>query len=686
MLDLIPFMRLFALLLLASLLGTPDTVGAQGHAPPSVSPPGSECAPGKLIFVGDSSAPPTEFLDASGQPAGIHVDLIRALERQMGIPIEIRLMLRGDATTAVQQGLAHLTTIARAGTRGSQFDFLAQTVRSRVSVLLRDGVRVVNGPKDLAGLRISTTAKSYTHELLTNLPIHERPEIVVVSDKEYAARLWAEGDVDGMAGSGAALTWLAREQGESSFVEVPFETVMMHFVTRRGCGEALAAVTTAMQALREQGVVDATRERWVAPPAVNWWQTIQWLAACLSVFVMAMVWNWTLRRQVRERTAAHESAKSSAEKATRAKSEFLATMSHEIRTPLNAVIATASILETTTLDREQRELVEVIQQGGKSLLSVVSDVLDFSKVEAGKLELHAQPFDVAALAHETVALVDRTASDKGLTVTAIIEPWVPGWLSGDALRLRQVLLNLLSNAVKFTSTGSIELHVSSRPIDDGSVTLCVSVTDSGPGIPADRLNRLFQPFTQADSSMTRRYGGTGLGLTISRSLIRMMGGDILVNSFIDVGSTFSFEIPLTVAAAPQAVPRRALAHASAALRVLMAEDNPINQLVQRRMITQLGHTCRVVSDGAEVIQAASEEDYDVVILDLQMPGVGGLQAAEGIRQQANQPWLIILTADATADTRQSCERAAIDDFLTKPVTIDALGAALGKVRADRVAA
>jgi CheY-like chemotaxis protein len=321
----------------------------------------------------------------------------------------------------------------------------------------------------------------------------------------------------------------------------------------------------------------------------------------------------------------------------------------------------------------------VIQQGGKSLLSVVSDVLDFSKVEAGRLELHLQPFEVRALIHETVALVDRTASDKGLTVAAMIEHDVPAWLSGDGLRLRQVLLNLLSNAVKFTSTGAVLVRVTSRTLDGDNVALSVAVTDSGPGIPADRLHRLFQPFTQADSSMTRRFGGTGLGLTISRSLIRMMGGDIAVESGVGAGSTFSFEIPLPLAAktrdaAPQQAPS-----VSSGLRVLMAEDNPINQLVQRRMITQLGNSCRVVNDGAEAIAAAREEAYDVVVLDLQMPGVGGLEAAAGIRGMRHQPWLIILTADVTADTRQECERAQIDDFLTKPVTIEGIAEALSRV-------
>ena len=267
-----------------------------------------------------------------------------------------------------------------------------------------------------------------------------------------------------MAGSGSALVWLARQQRQTDFVEVPFETIIMNFATRHGCGPHMASIGTAVQALRDQGVVDVARERWANPgdgsalakhPLVR--RAGRW-----SLLIAVLGWNRTLRRQVRERThdvsealALQQRLTTQAESATRAKSAFLATMSHEIRTPLNAVIATASLLEQTPLTEEQRELVDVIKKGGDSLLSVVSDVLDFSKIEADKLELDSHPFDVRSLMSDTVALVERSAAAKGLQVQADIDPNFPRWVLGDINRLRQVLLNLLSNATKFTERGRI---------------------------------------------------------------------------------------------------------------------------------------------------------------------------------------------------------------------------------------
>jgi len=648
-----------------------------------------QCAPSSgLVYVGDNSTPPTDFIDERGQPAGIHIDLVKGMERALGIPITIRLMNRVEATAALMRGDAHLTTLARTPSRESAFDFLAPTVRSRVSVLLRQGVRPGAGKTDLSGLRITTTPGSYTYELLLKLPGAQRPGIVLVNDHDTGIEMWRAQEVDGMAGSGSALVWLARSRGESGFVEVPFETVATHFATREGCGEHLAHVTAAMLKLREEGALDMARERWHQPGESNLWRYVRIGGGLfLAVFAAVLAWIWSLRRQVRDRTAALEASKEAAEAATRAKSEFLATMSHEIRTPLNAVIATASVLETTALDGDQRELVGVIRQGGNSLLSVVSDVLDFSKVEAGRLELHCQPFDARALFDEVMSLVSRTASDKGLQMRLDVQGSVPRWLAGDAPRLRQVLLNLVSNAVKFTSHGLVELGASADlPDSAGRVRLRVAVRDTGVGIPAERAHRVFHPFTQADSSTTRRFGGTGLGLTISRSLVELMGGRIGVDSEPGRGSTFYFEVPLPTVAAPAALGQREQSARQAPLRVLMAEDNPVNRIVQRRMITHLGHGCDVACDGRDAVEAAARTGYDVVVLDLQMPVMGGLEAAIQIRGQAQRPWLIVLTADVTADTRQACEEAGMDDFLTKPITIDALSAALDRVPVERTSA
>jgi signal transduction histidine kinase/ActR/RegA family two-component response regulator len=643
-----------------------------------------------LIYAGDSAAPPMEFIDERGQPAGIHIDIVKALEQQIGVPITINMMPRAEATSAVQTGRAHLTTLNRYESRERQFDFLAQTVRTRLSVLLHSDVRRVTGLNDLAGLRITAAPGSYTHEMLLKLPPAQRPELILVSDRDEAAQIWADRGADGMAGSGSALVWLARQQRQNDFVEVPFETIIMNFATRHGCGPHMASIGTAVQTLREQGVVDVARERWANPGDSSLWRSIRWFAGGALVLLVAVLgWNRTLRRQVRERTHAVSEAlalqqrlTTQAESATRAKSAFLATMSHEIRTPLNAVIATASLLEQTPLTEEQRELVDVIKKGGDSLLSVVSDVLDFSKIEADKLELDSHPFDVRSLMSDTVALVERSAAAKGLQVRADIDPNFPRWVLGDVNRLRQVLLNLLSNATKFTERGRIAFSATVQPLDDdGRVTLTISVSDTGVGIPNDRLLRVFEPFTQADSSTTRRFGGTGLGLAISQHLIRLMGGTLRVTSEVGEGSTFTITLPVAVAPAPAKTSSLLSGTAQwSHLRALLAEDNPVNMLVQKKILTKLGVTFDVANDGREAVELASANRYDVIMLDLQMPVMDGLQAARTLRQLGMNTWLIAVTADVTTETRIACIESGFNDFVSKPLTVRDVAAAFERVQ------
>ncbi|MBI5257505.1 MAG: response regulator [Burkholderiales bacterium] len=381
--------------------------------------------------------------------------------------------------------------------------------------------------------------------------------------------------------------------------------------------------------------------------------------------------NADLERQVLARTAELAGAKDAAEQASRAKTSFLANMSHEIRTPLNAIIGLTQLLQAETPTPVQRDRLDKVDQAAHHLLGVLNDVLDISKIEAGKLQLAAEDFELPALVDACCSIVRGTAQGKGIALEVLLAG-VPARLHGDRRRLGQVLLNLLSNAVKFTAEGHITIRASVASAHTGPVRLWrLEVQDTGIGLTGEEQARLFQPFEQADASTTRQYGGTGLGLAISRRLVQLMGGSIGVHSTPGQGSCFWVELPLVEAAvaAPGALSAPVVERNLDGVRVLLAEDNAVNQEVARAILQRAGAQVDLAQDGVQAVAMARAHGYDLILMDMQMPQMDGLQATRLIRAMPvhEHTPILAMTANVFADDQQACREAGMNAHLAKPM-------------------
>jgi signal transduction histidine kinase/ActR/RegA family two-component response regulator len=637
-------------------------------------------APERVLTIGTDNTFPYHFLDEQGQPQGMVGEIIVAAAQRAGIRLEWKVLLTGPHKALADRQVDLWPLLGRQPQAYPNLHFTRPYLRNSY-VLITASERF----STRAGVRQIRTIATVKYPIVSRLTQANYPWASLLP---YDSR-------------GDAIAAVCRGQADAAVVET---RPAQHYVLQRpaGCENApLYAIGTTIPGVdlsiagQPAAAGDADRLR----------DEIDAMLADGSISTILNHWAYyyggeaeTLFREAQARHATRVSlllsallglcatvlllllfrmrrARQAAVSASRAKSAFVANISHEIRTPLNGVIGMLNLAQEAPAGGACGDYIASALTSADALLAVLNDVLDFSKIEAGRLALTCSPCRPAAIGEEAVRNIAASARTKGLHAALAVAPGVPGWISADKGRIRQVLLNLLGNAVKFTKTGSVTLELAAEPAGERDVLLSYTVADTGIGMTAEQCASLFEPFHQCDNSMSRHYGGTGLGLAISRRLARLMGGDILVASTPGMGSTFTFRLQTTRCDPPALPPESDGAAAlpetpARPLRLLLAEDNPTNQKIATAFLTKRGHTVELAVNGREAVALSARRPFDVILMDIQMPEMDGLEACRRIRarEQAGAPRvrIIALTAHAVKEELAACFEAGMDGYLTKP--------------------